>query len=309
MKLLKKISRLFKKKVTLVTHNSKFHVDDIFACATLQLVLDKKNIPYTIIRTRDKAIIERGDYVFDVGGIYDPATNRFDHHQKEGAGIRTNNIPYASFGLVWKHFGFELCTPEIAEEVDSKIASGIDAIDNGISITKLIYPDVSSLDFGDLASSFKPSWKDESETGFDDGFKKIVAIAKGYLAREIVYLTEFKEAEQLVEIGYNNAQDKRIITLDQYSPGKGKLALHPEPLYVIYPNHLNKSWMVSTVRNDETEFTNRKDFPASWAGLRDEEFIQISGVSDATFCHKGLFLAAAKSKEGALKLAEIAVNA
>jgi uncharacterized UPF0160 family protein len=41
--------------------------------------------------------------------------------------------------------------------------------------------------------------------------------------------------------------------------------------------------------------------------LKDEELQKISGVSDATFCHRGLFLAGAKSKEGAIKLAEIAL--
>lgn len=298
------IKKLFSRKVTLITHNGKFHVDDIFACATLQLVLEKKNIPYKIIRTRDISIIEKGDYVFDVGGIYDPSINRYDHHQKEGAGTRSNGIPYASFGLVWKHFGQELCQPEIAQEIDVKIVSGIDALDNGISISKLVYPDVFPLDFGDLASSFKPSWKDENETGFDRGFDQIVQIAKGFLAREISYLIELKEAEYLVETAYTNAQDKRIIILDQYSPGKARLGLHPEPLYVIYPNNINKTWMVSAVRDDETEFVNRKDFPASWGGLRDDELAQKTGISDSIFCHKGLFLVAAKTKESAITLAK-----
>lgn len=308
MKLYKRIMQFFKKPVSLITHNSKFHVDDIFACATLQLVLDKKNTPYKIIRTRDESIITTGDYVFDVGGIYDPATNRFDHHQTAGAGVRENGIPYASFGLVWKHFGTELCSAEIAQEIDVKIASGIDALDNGISISKLIYPDVFPLDFGDIASSFKPSWKDTTESGFDKGFLEIVSIAKKFLEREIVYLEEFKEAEQLVEQAYQNATDKRIIILDQYSPGKSKLALHPEPLFVIYPNTINNTWMVNTVRDDEAEFINRKDFPEEWAGLRDKELVQVSGVVDALFCHKGLFLVAAKSREGAIALAEIALN-
>lgn len=60
---------LFSKKQTLVTHDGTFHADDIFACATLSLYL-KNNIK--IIRTRDPKIIEKGDYVFDVGGVYDP---------------------------------------------------------------------------------------------------------------------------------------------------------------------------------------------------------------------------------------------
>lgn len=298
------IKKLFSRKVTLVTHNGKFHMDDIFACATLQLVLDKQSVDYKVIRTRDTVLIDKGNYVFDVGGIYDPSKHRYDHHQPEGAGVRFNSIPYASFGLIWKHFGTELCSAEIAQEIDIKIASGIDALDNGISISKLVYPDVFPLDFGDLASSFKPSWKDENEAGFDRGFYQIVQIVKGFLAREITYLTELKEAEQLVETAYTNTQDKRIIILDQYSPGKARLGLHPEPLYVIYPNNINKTWMVSAVRDDETEFVNRKDFPASWGGLRDDELAQKTGISDAIFCHKGLFLVAAKTKESAIALAK-----
>ena len=55
-------------------------------------------------------------------------------------------------------------------------------------------------------------------------------------------------------------------------------------------------------------FKNRKDLPKSWAGLVDEELQKISGVPDAMFCHRGLFVANAKSREGAIKLAQIAVQ-
>ena len=70
----------------LVTHNGSFHSDDIFAAATLIIYLEKRGEKYEIIRTRDQEIIKTGDYVFDVGGVYDEATNRFDHHQKGGGG-------------------------------------------------------------------------------------------------------------------------------------------------------------------------------------------------------------------------------
>ena len=39
----------------------------------------------------------------------------------------------------------------------------------------------------------------------------------------------------------------------------------------------------------------------------DETLQKVTGVEDAVFCHKGLFLAVAKSKEGAIKLAELAL--
>ncbi len=98
---------MFNRKKIAVTHCGSFHTDDVFACATLSLYFKKNNLKYKLIRTRDDNIIKKADYVFDVGGIYDPKIDRFDHHQYGGAGKRENNIPYASFGLVWKKFGPE----------------------------------------------------------------------------------------------------------------------------------------------------------------------------------------------------------
>src|SRR3989344_6430775 len=97
----------------LITHNGSFHADDIFAAATFILYLERTNndfsaqggpaLGWEIIRTRDEEIIKSGDYVFDVGGVYDEVENRFDHHQKGGAGQRPpppegGAVGYASFG-------------------------------------------------------------------------------------------------------------------------------------------------------------------------------------------------------------------
>jgi uncharacterized UPF0160 family protein len=37
----------------------------------------------TLVRTRDAAKLEECDIVVDVGGVYDPAKHRYDHHQVE----------------------------------------------------------------------------------------------------------------------------------------------------------------------------------------------------------------------------------
>ena len=87
---------------TVVTHSGNFHGDDVFAVAAFQLLLGVDEVQ--VIRTRDDATIEKGDYVVDVGGVYDHEQNRYDHHQP-GAPVRENGIPYAAFGLMWKHYG------------------------------------------------------------------------------------------------------------------------------------------------------------------------------------------------------------
>ncbi|MDQ5931189.1 MAG: hypothetical protein QG674_355, partial [Patescibacteria group bacterium] len=105
------------KPIVAVTHNGSFHTDDVFATATLQLFYAERDL--TIVRSREEKDIDSADIVFDVGGIYDPKTLRFDHHQKGGAGERENGIPYSSFGLIWKEYGAVLCGgAEVAQVVD-----------------------------------------------------------------------------------------------------------------------------------------------------------------------------------------------
>ena len=35
-----------------------------------------------IVRSRDPKVLDECDIVIDVGGVYDPAAHRYDHHQK-----------------------------------------------------------------------------------------------------------------------------------------------------------------------------------------------------------------------------------
>lgn len=109
-------------------HNGSFHADEVFAIATL-LLLDE---PLEIVRTRDEALMATCDLRVDVGLRSDPATGDFDHHQRGGAGERPDGIRYASFGLVWKHYGERVCgDAAVAAKVDEKLVQIVDANDNG----------------------------------------------------------------------------------------------------------------------------------------------------------------------------------
>ncbi len=296
------------KTYKLITHNGSFHADDIFACATLQILLEKKGESFEIIRTRDPEIIKNGDYIFDVGGIYDPETNRFDHHQVGGAGKHNNGIEYASIGLVWKKYGEEICgSKEIASLINEKIVAPVDAVDNGIDIFTLKYK-TRPYTIQNFLYSFYPRWKDQNEENLLAGFLECVNLAKGILSREITFAKDLIEARVAVLGCYKKMEDKRIIVLDENYPATEVLQDFPEPLFVVYPRASDDFWGVKTVRQDFQTFKNRKDLPSFWAGLHDEELQAITGVSDAVFCHRALFLCVAKSKEGAIKLARIALE-
>ena len=248
-----------------------------------------------------------------MGGIYDEKNNRFDHHQVEGAGKRVADgervsIEYSSFGLVWKKFGIELCGLEKASEiVDKKLVAPIDAHDNGFDLVENKYT-ISLYSIQHFFYSMKPTWREENLTD-DEMFLKCVEIAKEILSREIIQARDGVLAEEVVISTYNNTKDKRIIVLDKHYPYEYILDNFPEPLFVICPSRdIRNKWTAKAVREDRGTFKNKKDFPKSWAGLRNEELVKVTGVSDAVFCHRGLFLAVAKSKEGAIALAQKALR-
>jgi uncharacterized UPF0160 family protein len=295
--------------VRIATHDNLFHVDDLFACAVLALVLDQKNEAYTIVRTREKNLIAESEYVVDVGDIFDPSQNRFDHHQKGGAGIRENGIPYASIGLVWKEYGQSLCdSAEVARMLDEKVFQFLDADDNGIELYKNLRDDVETVTIHKFLYAFRPTWKEDFNE-FDVAFVSLIPIVKQFIQRKIITVTHKLEAQEQVKNFYTSAEDKRIIVMDKPYPADDFLMEMPEPLYKVSPNANRTAWGVKTIRKTGEEFENRKDLPSAWGGLRDEELQKITGVADAIFCHNALFLATALSKDGAVALAKLAVDA
>lgn len=295
------------KKIKVVTHSGTYHADDVFALACLTLAYEKEGMSLDIIRSRKEEDIATADIVVDVGGVYDPAQLRFDHHQKEGAGKRENGVPYASFGIVWKTFGEKLCSSVfVVKKIDEAIVQQVDGLDNGTEMFTPLFEGIHPLSFDTFFRVNANVW-DEGKENFDEAFLESVNIAKKFLARLIRYNEAIQKAEEIVKEIYTQAEDKRLLVLDTYLPwGKAASAL-PEPLYVVYQRP-EGTWATEAVRVEKESFKNRKNFPLPWAGLRDEEMAKVSGVTDAIFCHNGLFIAVAKSREGAIKLAKIALE-
>lgn len=296
----------------LITHNGSFHADDIFATAILILKLEKEGEGFEIIRTRDPEIINSGDFVFDVGGIYDEEKNLFDHHQIGGAGRRADvggdgGIEYAACGLVWKKFGTEVSGSEKAADIiDKRLFAPIDAGDNGFNLVENKYG-TSPYFIQHAFYSMRPTWREKNITE-DEMFLKCVEMAKVILSREIIQVQDILLAEEAVLSIYNKTEDKKIIVLDKNYPSEYILNDFPEPLYVVYPRNADNFWAVKAVGKNLNTFENRKNFPKAWGGLKDKELQKITSVSDAVFCHRGLFLAVVKSRVGAIKLAQIAVE-
>ena len=298
---------IFKKPKMIVTHDGKFHADDIFACAIITLTLDREGESYTIVRTRDENVIKKADYVVDVGGVHDVTTKRFDHHQPGGAGVRVNKIPFAAAGLTWNTYGEILAgSAEAAADVDATLIQCIDADDNGYSLLDL-KQGIRPFRLQETLYAFRPTWKEEQD--FDTPFlKKLVPLAREIISREIIQANDRALAVTEVRKAYDAAKDKRIVVLATNYPFQGTLTSLPEPLYAINERPTG-GFKVEAVAKGPNTFELRKPLPESWAGLRSNELAKVSGVPDAIFCHNGRFMAVAGSKEGALALAQKAVEA
>jgi uncharacterized UPF0160 family protein len=304
------IASLFKHKITVVTHDGNFHADDVFACATLSLWAEKNNSKLKIIRTRDADIIKKADVVVDVGGIYNPDMNRFDHHQTGRAGERENSIPYASFGLVWKQYGNKICeNTETAEKIDKKLVTPIDAMDNGINITKNLIEGVEEYSVKKLMYSFRPTWQN-SVSDHDKNFNDILEITKRILKNEISTAISIIEGEARVLAEIKNGSEPTILILNQKLPWDDVVTKFKKIKIVVYPSlSKDENWCAEAGKDDTSDYSSdRISFPKSWHGLAGGELIQLSGVKDALFCANNGWLGGAKTKEGAIEMAKKALQ-
>lgn len=88
---------------TVATHSGTFHCDEALATALLRR--HPRFAQLALTRTRDPALVRQADVVLDVGGIYDPVSLRFDHHQRSFVSTfdEQHTVRLSSAGLVWKY--------------------------------------------------------------------------------------------------------------------------------------------------------------------------------------------------------------
>jgi uncharacterized UPF0160 family protein len=314
----------------IATHSGTHHADDVFGVAVLAGLFPD----HTLVRTRDPDEIARADFAVDVGGTWDPARGRFDHHQREfdGARERVDEAGrtlraegYASAGLVWREFGAryvrqlaqglghaldDASAAAIAGEVDSALVRYLDLVDNGEA---QVAPGIVGL--SELLSLLNTDWMEEQ------GLQPP--------QRDALQLQRFREAMALVRRFLDAFIRRRIgqgLAADRVRAGRRLLAgrlLHlaeggmpwtrvvveemPEVLLVLYPDSEPGRCQLRTVPQRLGSFQSRMDLPAAWSGLRDAELAAATGVPDAAFCHRNRFIAVARSFEGTLRLAELAL--
>ncbi len=293
------MEKLFKRAGT---HSGKFHADEVMATAILKELFDLE-----VVRSRDPDDLNGLDLVYDIG------EGEFDHHQMDKR-YRDNGTPYAACGLIWDRFGMDIIRTydaSLSDEnmeymfrgIDEMLIEGIDAADNGMRTCRTIIP---TLNISAIISKCNPTW--DTVIDEDVAFNQAVDLASVVFQNALRQKFSVVYAEEYVRKSYADRTVPELLVLDRPYPWNE--ILHQidddrEVVYVISPDH--GRYIMQTVRKRDGGYGDIKSLPYSWAGKRDEELCAVTGVEDAVFCHSDRFIAGAKSLEGILKLAELAL--
>ena len=272
------------------THDGTFHADEVTACALLELcsLIDHDKI----IRTRDMQKLKCCEYVCDVGGMYDPETKQFDHHQVDYRG------PLSSAGMILEYLKQkEHITQKEFDFLNSSLVRGVDAHDNGKD------PQVSGFcSFSQVISNFTPIFYDVDPKQQDTAFLDAETFTVGHLKRLLSRFHYNYSCREAVESAMAEFRDCLIFDeplpwMDLFFELDGDR--HPAK-FVIMPS--GKYWKLRGIPpSSDEKMKVRQPQPDNWAGLLEKELKAITGIDGAIFCHKGRFISVWHTKEDALK--------
>lgn len=327
-----------KKRIVVGTHSNIFHTGEIVAIAIICLAHEENEV--IIVRTKKIEELKNSDidFVINVGD------GKYGHHNKV-IERRANGNLYGNAGLVWRDFG-EIVVEKIFEKDIIKNKDVIERIFGNIniarekikeSITKKVDEDIiqkidmhqNGIKLADhpfrYIHAFLPKWYGREK--YDVLFEQTLQITKAIFKRCVIKEIDEKLAEEEISnklsygfygdnflknnileipkqnmpwlnivIDYNNniKEDKNV---------KDKKEKTAE--FVMFPYHRG-GWAAQAVPSSKKNiFEKIVPFPKEWSG-ETVNLAKITGVNDAIYCHKSCFFVRAGSREGVIKLCQLA---
>eukprot|EP01118_Nematostelium_gracile_P002361 TRINITY_DN12591_c0_g1_i2.p1 TRINITY_DN12591_c0_g1~~TRINITY_DN12591_c0_g1_i2.p1 ORF type:complete len:352 (-),score=83.42 TRINITY_DN12591_c0_g1_i2:50-1054(-) len=316
-----------KKKIG--THGGHFHCDEVLACFMLKQTAEWKHAE--IVRTRDPLVLESCDLLVDVGSIYDPEKNRFDHHQRSfnETFSEAKETKLSSAGLIYRHFGKELIQSllKLTNETDLKLLydkiyddliESLDAVDNGIEQYDGQPKFNSTTHLSARIHRMNPRWTSKDHHS-DSKFKKAMEVA-GMEFMDILSFTyeSWLPARQVVidaiENRFSTDASGKIIYIDNVCPWEDHLfalekEISIEPLiqYVVFPGG-SKMFRVTAVAIRPHCFELRNGLKKEWRGLTRAELEKQCEIPDTIFVHHNGWIGGNLTKEGAIEMAKVSMS-
>ncbi|MCB1085073.1 MAG: MYG1 family protein [Chlamydiia bacterium] len=275
------------------THDGSFHADEVTACGLLLLfdLIDRDKI----VRSRDLKKLNSCEFVCDVGGKYDPAIKRFDHHQTEYKG------ELSSAGMILRFLKEQkVLSDSFFRYFNGSLVMGVDAVDTGRAT-----PQPGHCSFSSIIANFVPARHDMAIEVMDEAFFEALSFTLGHLTRlkvKFEYIQECKEKvkremDKQTEVLYF---EESMPLIENFFDLGGED--HPAK-FIVMPT--GKQWKLRGIPPTyDRRMEVRLPLPQEWAGLIDQELKDKTGINGAVFCHKGRFISVWETKEDALKALE-----
>jgi len=302
--------------VRILTHDGRFHADEVIACELLSL-LEDNNVE--IVRSRDTTNIDQYKWVVDVGKQYIPEHGRFDHHQEEckmtwpGYPILLSSSGMVFYNLwreILEKMGHPNATEDEAEMIYKNIFLPIDAHDNGQIIENykfsLAYGHKGygeGINIGRVISDMNNDDVNSDEQHMR--FKNAMKYAFDSLLPVISNMMKtYRQNKQIIEKLKDVDMSLRFIILPKRTYVNQYILKHIDPnkklLFTIYEKKQQsdgkKEWGFSAVQ--DTRFVNRADLVKE-----DKE-----KYPDLIFIHKKLFCGSASTLDEAIRVCNDSVK-
>lgn len=319
------------KNITILTHNGKFHIDDVGAVSLLSTYYSEKGMKVHIARSRNEDLISSADVVVDVGNVYDHDQKRYDHHQfKSNEKIRNADnsnktvtfdddchVPMSSIGMIWKHYGKELLKMYMGSKKSfSTIASENDHIDK--LHKEIYYKIVLELDSHD--------------NGMGDNYSRLslINIISCYnsFESEVEQMRRFKEAAtlfgQVFEIMLENIITKYISYSKDLNIVKNLIVNVNKP-YIVLNSYISTIYKCLSeldpeckikfiiIINNENSITvktrgKKYNITTPIIPLLSETKAQDKLNDDLIFIHRNRFIGKVKTLNAAVCLVELSIE-
>jgi len=301
----------------IVTHNGGFHADEVFAYVMLKKIYPDNKL----IRSRDMEEIEKADIAIDVGKIYNPSKNRFDHHQENCSENYTKgiDIPMSSAGMVYKTYGRKFLEMSIGRQVGDNflfefyknIIMEVDAIDNGV---KQEQGNKFFINTG--VTRMVNRFNSDDSTNHEKQYKAFMKAVEYVEMIVSIIIEDLNESDKLIQeetLKINKLLDERkdnnYIVID----------FDCKNWYTCIKNYEYKNkkkniidWIVYQSGSTENEQNANNEWKIKTVGarakkLKDEQYLKtnMKNPDDFIFVHKALFVASSKTFESAIDIVNL----
>lgn len=281
--------------IQVITHDGKFHPDEIYACVLLQY-FTKDELSFT--RTRDMKLIEnaqfqKSTYVIDVGGVYDPLKNNYDHHQSTFTDVGLEGDLLSSCGLMWRKFRDSSGLSEFVKNKIDEFTIKVDKHDNG----KEYFNEIEFISLYNYAFEYKSQ---------NTRFKRAYASAVTHFANMMNMWEEFHRKEEKAKEILKTASGGIICTDEKI--GVNPIFNKSDNLLLVSPRKGEEYTVCSLNIGEEVDFSIRCPAPISWRALTDDELVEVSKINGMVFCHKTGFITVVNGKENAMQVANAIIQ-